>query len=305
MDDIEEKRVYGDRTGRTELLVAAAMGVLAVDVSDDRVGGFGVAHRCVPADVATSGGRVAVATDEDVLVREPDSRAFGATGFGPAAAVGFDDGTPVAAGLDGRVARLDGGHEGESGRGANGSGASGSGGSSSGASGADGADDAEGAVDADVDAHGPAWTELGYIDAGIRAIDGRLLAAADGVYRLPALDFAGLDDARDVAAAGPLAATGDGLYSLGNGWMDELEGAFQAVTSDGRNAHAATQEAFYERRAGDWRAVELPEDGRVVDVAYGDAVYAVTADGSVVAEGEDGWRSHPLGVDGVVGCAVR
>lgn len=281
MDDIEAKRVYGDRAGEGELLVAAGIGLVAVHVSADRVGRFGVVHRCDPADVAASGDRVVVATDEDVLLRGAGADAFQQTGFGPAAAVGFDDDGLVAAGPDGRVARLSGGR---------------GGGLGSGSGGSDRADgpDAE------------AWTDLGRVEADVRAIDGRLLAAADGVYRLPGLAYAGLDDVRDVAAAGPLAATGDGLYSLGNGWMDELSGAFRVVAAGGRGgeSHAATAEAFYERGEDGWGTVALPAGGPVVDVAYGDATYAVTADGVVLAAGTDGYRSQSLGVDGVVGCAV-
>lgn len=276
-DDVEEKRVYGDRAGKAELLVAASIGVLSVDVSADRVGRFGLAHRCVPADVDASGGRVAVATDEDVLVREPGDDAFVSTGFGPAVAVGFDGEGPVAASPDGRVSRLGG--------------------------------DADGTGDA-----ASTWTDLGRLDTAVEAIDGRLLAAADGVYRLPGLDYAGLDDARDVAAAGPLAATGRGLYSLGNGWMDELEGEFlvaavgggrtRAATARTATAHAATADAFYERLAGEWSAVDLPVDDPVADVAYGEAAYAITEHGSLIAGGEDGWHAQHLGVGGVVGCAL-
>lgn len=266
--DVEEKRVFDERAGKTDLLVAAAIGVVEVEVSGPRVGRFGVAHRCDPADVAAGRGLVAVATDEDVLVREPGEAAFAPTGFGPAVAVGFDGEAAVAAGPDGGIARL-----------------------------AVDAGDAGGDRD-----HG--WTDLGTLDAEVRAMDGRLIAAADGVYRLPGLDYAGLDDARDVAAAGPLVATGDGLYSLGNGWMDELDGEFRVVAADGAQVHAATAEAFYEQSDAGWREVALPTDGPVVDVAYGTVPYAVTADGVLLSEAEDGWRAHALGVSGVVGCAV-
>ena len=269
MDDVEEKRVFDDRAGRTDLVVAADVGVLAVEVAEDRVGRFGVVHRCDPTDVAAGGGRVAVATEDDVLLRGPGTDAFQATGFGPAVAVGFDGDAPVAAGPDGRVARLEGA-----------------------------GDEADAGGDHD------AWIDLGRLDAEVRAIDGRLLAAADGVYRLPDLSYAGLDDAWDVAAAGPLAATGGGLYSLGNGWMDEFPGAFRVAASDGDRAHAATADGFFERASGGWQEVDLPAEGPVVDVAYGEAVYSVTADGVLLAHAGDGWRSHSLGVEGVVGCAV-
>lgn len=265
MGDIEEKRVYGDRAGGTELLVGATIGVLAVSVSGDRVGRFGVAHRCGPVDVAVSAGLVAVATSTDVLVGEARDGSLDGTAFGPAVAVGIDDGV-VAADSDGRVARLE-----------------------------------------DADGPSPAsgeWSTVGTLDAAVRAIDPPLVAAADGVYRLPGLDYVGLGDAHDVASGGPLAATGDGLYSLGNGWIDELDGAFRVAATDGDGAHAATSTAFHERRSGAWAAVDLQVGGPVVDVAYGDAVYAVTDDGVLLARSEDGWRATPLGVDGVVGCGI-
>lgn len=259
MDDVEGKRVFDDRADREELVVAAGLGVLSVSVSAGR---FDVVHRCTPADVASAGGRVAVATDADVLLREPSSEGFGATDFGPAVAVGFVDGRPTAASPDGRVARRD-GAEGDS-----------------------------------------EWVDLGRVDGTVRAMDGRLVAASDGVYRLPGMDFAGLDDVRDVAAAGPLAATGDGLYSLGNGWMVERDGDFHVAGSDGTGAHAATAHALLERRADGWAEVDLPADGPVAAVAYGSTVYAVAADGVVLAGRDGGWEATPLGVDGVVGCAV-
>lgn len=258
MGDVEEKRVFDERTGKTDMVVAADVGVLHVEVAADRLGRFGVTHRCTPTDVAASAGHVAVATDEDVLHHGPDDDAFEQTGFGPAVAVGFADG-PVAAGPGGTVSAWSAG----------------------------------------------SWAEIGSIDADVRAIDPPLLAAADGVYRLPGLDAVGLDDAYDVAAAGPLAATAAGLYSLGNGWMDELDGAFRVVGVGPDWAHAATGDAVFERADGSWGEASIPPTGApVVDVAYGDCPYAVTADGTLLAHGPDGWRAHLLGVEGVVGCAV-
>lgn len=257
MADVTEKRVFDERAGKTTLVVAAAMGVLDVEVASDRLGRFGVSHRCDPTDISSSAGRVAVATEGDVLHRGPEGDTFEPTGFGPAVAVGYND-EPVAAGPDGRVAAW---REG-------------------------------------------AWTDLGSLDADVRAIDPPLLATDDGVYRLPTLDYVGLDDAYDVAAAGPLAATGEGLYSLGNGWMDELDGPFRVAAAGPASDHGATHDTLFEREGGTWRAASLPADGSVVDVAYGDCPYAVTAEGTLLAHGPDGWRAHPLGADGVVGCAV-
>lgn len=102
MGDVAEKRVFDDRTGKTNMVVAADVGILHVEVAGDRLGRFGLAHRCVPTDVAASAGHVAVATDEDVLYRGPGDETLEPTEFGPAVAVGFADG-PVAAGPDGTV----------------------------------------------------------------------------------------------------------------------------------------------------------------------------------------------------------
>lgn len=100
MSSIEEKRVYDDRTGETAVYLASEMGVVRVSVSDDRIGSFGIEHRCTARDLAICGG-LAVATDEDILLDgEP-------AGFGPAVAVGGTD-SPIAAGPEGRIARYDG-----------------------------------------------------------------------------------------------------------------------------------------------------------------------------------------------------
>lgn len=256
MDELVEKRVFDDRVGDETLFVAADAGVVSVAVSGDRVGGFSLLEPCAPADLAAGGGRVAVATDSDVLVGDADGVA--AASFGRAVAVGFDGGRPVAADPDGRLGRLT----------------------------------------------GEEWTDLGRTASAVRAIDAPLIAAADGVYRLPGLDFAGLDDVRDVAAAGPLAATGGGLYALGNGWMAAIDGAFEVAAADGTRAHAASASALFERADDGWRAADLPVDEPVADVAYGRAAYAVTAEGTVLADDGEGWRATTLGVDGVVGCAV-
>lgn len=101
MSSIDEKRVYGERTGATTLLVASGSGLARVDCSGDLVGEFGLLTREPARDVAAGGGRVAVA-GEDVSLDGGDG--FEPTGFGRADAVGFDGGDLLAAG-DGRVAR--------------------------------------------------------------------------------------------------------------------------------------------------------------------------------------------------------
>lgn len=311
-DSIEEKRVYSDKAGKVEVFVATELGVVTVDVAGDRVGEFGLDHRCTARSVVAAGEQVAVATEEDVDLAVGGVE-FEPTGFGPAVAIGFADGHLVAANEDGWVARYE-------------------------PDAADGdVDLAElDAADADV-AEKLAWKTVGRIDT-VRAIDGPLVAAADGVYRIGEDDLthAGLDDVRDVAGLGvPLAATGEALYSLGNGWIDVLEGNFRAVTSDGAaRAHAVATTTLYARvddvaasDAGDaddvgdaddasggssnssgsaWEAVELPTPDPVVGVAYStDAVFAVTESGTLLVDAGDGWQSQELGVRGVAALAVR
>jgi hypothetical protein len=287
MTTLEEKRVYGEQTGKREVYVASGLGLAVASVADDRLGGVELAWRGDARDVTTRDGGVAVATDADVLVAA-DGDDFEVTDFGPATAVEFDGETPLAAGEDGRVARR-------------------------------GDDD---------------WTTVGTLDAEVRAIDGDLLATSEGMVRVrearqrraserasgegrPAsreadLQAVGLADARDVSTSGlPLAATASGLYKLGNGWMDELDGDFRAVAADPatepgslERAHAATPEAVFASRDGAWRERDLPADERVVALAVSGAVYAVTEAGTLLIDAGDGWRAHPLGVREVRQVAV-
>lgn len=268
MADLAEKRVFDDRAGATDLAVAATEGVATVSVSGDRVGEIGLIRRCLPADLAVApapAGRLAVATDEDVLGADAfDPDAFEATEFGPACAVTFVDGRPLAGASDGRLG---------------------------------------------IHADGR-WTTVGALPDPPAALDGNLVGFEGGVRRLVdgQLRPAGLTAVIDIAhAAGvPLAATADGLYSLGNGWLDLLPGPFQQVSGapDGR-AHAATPSACYERRATEWRPLELPIDGTVAAVAYGERTYICTGDGQLLVEGGDGWRVHPLGLTGIVAAVAR
>lgn len=254
MTTIDEKRVYDDRRGSTTVLVAAGIGVVTVEVSGNRVGEYGVEYRCTARDVASAGGRIAVATDEDVLLDgEP-------TGFGAAVAIGFHDGIPIAADEAGRVAVRDDG-----------------------------------------------WSTVGET-AGVRAVDGPLVAAADGVHQVrEGLRHAGLSDVRDVAGSGvPLAATGDGLHALGNGWMDALDGAFDVVSAADGRAHAVGEGGVYARRGGEWERIDPPTDESLVDVGYTpEATAAVTAAGTLLLDGGDGWRTRSLGVRGVRALAVE
>jgi hypothetical protein len=182
------------------------------------------------------------------------------------------------------------------------------------------------------------WTGLGTCGE-VRALDGDLVAAANGVYRVTgdALQPVGLDDVRDVASAGvPHAATSDGLFRLGNGWMDAVGGAFEVVdaatirpadaesAADNQEstlvAHAATADALYEHAGGqrspsnrtqsddangDWRERRLPVEERVAGVAYGPGVVlAVTEAGTILADAGDGFRHRALGLQGTRAVAV-
>ncbi|QCS40885.1 hypothetical protein [Natrinema versiforme] len=284
MDSIEEKRVYGDREGAITAYVASAIGVVRVRVAGDTVGEFGLCERCEARDIAATRDAVAVATDEDVRIRTLEDGAdtddagddpFVETGFGPAVAVGYDDdGDLIAADPDGRLACRAAGSE--------------------------------------------EWTPLeDETVAAVRAIDGDLVGTDSGVYRAHdgGLDHAGLTDVRDVSAAGvPLAATADGLYKLGNGWMEILEGQFDAVAADPRSepgqlvrAHAVAGDAVYEYAADDdeWRERSGDRSrGRIVGVGYGDTVYAVTESGTFCSVSEGEWRTRTLGITGVTGLAV-
>ncbi|WP_267641158.1 HVO_0234 family beta-propeller protein [Haloarchaeobius amylolyticus] len=257
---LDEKRVYSGDRRETTAYVASGMGVVTVDVVDERVGGFELAHRCSARDVAAGDGLVAVATDEAVLVGPGE---FEASGFGPAVAVGLSGDGLLAAGQDGEIARYD-------------------------------------EVSGD-------WNALGTCEGDVRAIDGDLVAASDGVYRLTDdMAHAGLDDVRDVAASGiPRAATGAGLYYLGNGWMDHLDGEFTLVASDGDRGHAlGGGELLRLADDGRWQVHPHQPDAEFVDLDYGDTVYAVSADGRFFAEGEDGWRHQLLGMPDVAAVAV-
>lgn len=287
MGDIEEDRVYDAPSGEETVFVANDLGVGAASVSlaSGRVGRFSLDRQCGARDVAAAEGWVAVATDEDVLVRTSDGE-YVETGFGPADAVGFDRGPPLdllAASPAAEIGRV---------------------------------------VDLAEDPTG--WLEIADVDAPVRAIEGPFVAAADGVYRASpdSLNDTGLDDARDVSTPGvPLVATGDGLYRLGAGWMRELDGPADAVATDpatedgtfGR-AFAVVDGRLYEHDPGtgpdggdssddDWRERSTPE-GPVVDVAFGENAYAITANGTLLVDAGDGWEYRSIGLADPVGVAV-
>lgn len=272
MDSIEEKRVFAGGDRPLAAYVASSTGIVRVAVAGELVGEFSLIRRTDARDVVADGGSITVATAEDVLIaEEADLSADGGDAF---VETGF--GPSVAVGVDdeGLLAA------GEAGRVAR--------------------------------RRDDEWHDLESGLAGIRAIDGDLLATADGVYRVRdgGLDLAGLEDVRDVSAPGfPLAATGSGLYALGNGWMRAREEATDVVAADpaseaGRlaRAHAVADGTVFEYDGGDWR--DRDRSRRIVDFGYGETVYAVTADGEFLSRTADDWRSRHLGIVGVGGLAL-
>ncbi|WP_253737850.1 HVO_0234 family beta-propeller protein [Halohasta salina] len=272
MQTLTEKRVFGDKSGTTELFVASETGLVGVSVSADQIGEFGLAHRGPVETVAASDRGVMIGTAEGVLHSDPTDRAAEraqARTFEPieapiegVVAVGWGPGGPVAGG-DRLVGRVD-----------------------------------------------DEWVDLGET-GNVRAVDGGLVAAEDGVYRLTeaGVDRVGLDDVRDVAGHGrPLAATADGLFALANGWQSVAEGAFDRVASDGHgHAHAVGPTGLGRRveETGEWTPTELPGGSPAVDVAYGGGIVAaVTDDGTLCVDAGDGWRHQLLGVRGVNEIAV-
>lgn len=267
MDDLAEMRVFAERTGAARLAVAVPSGLVVVSVADDRVGEFGMGHRCSPRDLAVGpegDPRLVVATDEDVLLADGAAvDGLAPSGFGPAVVVTVDGGRRVAGSGAGRIG-----------------------------------------------VHDPTgWGTVGELPSPPTALDGDLVGTAEGVFRLvdEGLSPAGLTAVADVAHAGgvPLAATADGLYELGNGWLDVLANPVRLVwgAADGR-AHAATETTFYGRLEGTWQSVELPTESPVVAIAYGDRSYALDADGDLLIESPDGWRAHALGLEGATAMAV-
>jgi hypothetical protein len=304
MGDLAADRVFADHVDPQFVFAASSRGVAAVETAGDAIGRFRLSVECEARDLAGADGRLAVATPEDVLLAAIDADGpgeFVETEFGPAVAVGFDEGDLLAAGPDGELGRV-----------------------------------------LDPDSDPGEWLAVADVDGAVRALDGPLVGASDGVYRFTpdGIFDVGLDDVRDVSAAGvPLAATGDGLFRLGNGWLRELDGAVDVVAGTDRPAatgeqprdgevlargHAAAGETLYVFH-GESTGPETPDDPEavvdpavaarawrerptptapVVGVAYGERTYALTADGSVLLDRGDGWASQALGLPDPVALAT-
>ncbi|WP_096389923.1 HVO_0234 family beta-propeller protein [Halopenitus persicus] len=325
---IEEKRVYAGSTGRTDVYVASADGLVRVAVSGDKIGEFGLVAGVTARDVAVasrSGGPdvIAVATADDLLVGAIEEADDGLEpiGVGPTTAVGLPtpnrDGSGDGTNEAGTSARFL-------------------------AATADG-DVVSVSVD-EATANRPGTLDIGSVDEP-RAIDSGLVAAADGVHRVTAVDgpaamgegdgmiggsgegpidddgserragleHVGLRDARDVAGAGvPLAATDDGLYWLANGWMESIEAATSHVAADGDgHALAATTEGLFAHASTGWdrdawEHRSLPMAGTVTALAYGPGIaIAVTDAGALCVDAGDGWRHQILGIREIGGIATH
>ena len=278
MQTLTEKRVFGAKTGTTEVFVATDTGLVVVTVSAEQIGTFGLTYRGSVTAVAADTEEVLLGTDDGLRYSRLDAadRASSPPEFtfstvedgdtGRITAVGFGPTSPLVA------------------------------------------DDAGGvfAVDLESEQH----EQVGET-AGVRAIDGGLVAAADGVHRLDegALTHVGLDAASDVAGHGvPLAATENGLFRLGNGWLSVADGPFDGVASDGHGHASAVGSDGLRTQAeadGEWDREELPVDEAVADLAYGSGLRAaVTEAGTLCITAGDGWRHQRLGVPGVTGIAV-
>ncbi|MFB6292687.1 MAG: hypothetical protein ABEH60_00305, partial [Halonotius sp.] len=106
----------------------------------------------------------------------------------------------------------------------------------------------------------------------------------------------------------PLAATENGLFRLGNGWLSVDGGAFTRVASDGHGHASAVGPDGLRTQAdadGEWDKEELPVDEAVADLAYGSGLRAaVTEAGTLCVTAGDSWRHQRLGMPGVAGVAV-
>lgn len=282
-DASADRRLFGEERPTVVGFVASEMGVLRVELSADRIGGFGLVEHSGATDIATDGQAVVVATDEDVLIDGDATGEFAPLEFGPATAVGLDDGTVIAASPKGRLSETA----------------------------AEKTDDA------------PAWGELGEVsgpnrfDGPLLATDGGVVRVGDDLENL---GLRGVADVAHVAVDGQtalLAGTGDGLYRReGERWVQVLEKGIGRVTADGDGWFAVTVEGHVLR--GDalvpsdgegWERVALPDGHDAFDVKVQGSLYVVTDEGEVLigaepsatSDGFEGWRSQPLGVRGVRG----
>lgn len=161
---------------------------------------------------------------------------------------------------------------------------------------------------------GDDWQRIGTVDDP-RRMDGDYLATGDGVVRVREddLGYVGLSGVRDVAAAGPFAATAEGVYGQERGeWRTARADPAERVTASAERVHVIDDGTLYDGRDGTWTRCQLPVDEPVADVAYGEAPYAVTVDGTFLVDadpettpdGSGGWRYRAIGVRGTTAIGV-
>lgn len=269
MTSIDQKRVYSARTGTTAVFVATSSGLVRIECSAGRVGEFGLVARCSSTDITSHEGVLAVGTHEDVLIGGRDDEPLETTGFGPANAVGYHEGTLIAAG-DGEVARYD-GTEWETI------------GSLSDVRSIDGP-----LIAAESGVH--RITENDIVSAGLE--DVRDVAAVGGV------PIAGTSDG--------IYQLGNGWMKRLDGAVSLLTTDRKIVYAvvDGSLFVCATP-----KEDSEWRPVELPEPikeraARIVALAPGEPTYSVTEDGTFLVRDEGEWRFQSIGLTAVCGLAV-
>lgn len=321
-DASEDRRLFGDQRETTVGYVASRMGLVRIELSADRIGNYSLLERETVHAVATDQRRVAIGTDEDVLLDTDDSGECTSLGFGRATAVGVDGETVFAASPNGDIGRLDDAsawewRQSETGVHAD-TGVQADAGIQSGAgiqTDAGIQEDTEQSRESD-----PSWQMLGTVEKPV-SIDGDLVAANSGVFRLGStVEALGLADVNDVARDSTdgqiLAATEEGLYR-GSGdaadWEEISPDPVHRVLSADGGYLAVTDEEVVQRYDGDEETrIEGLGNEPVVDIAQGESLYAVTEAGDLfmaaepgqTTDGYDGWRSQPVGVRGVVGIAV-
>jgi hypothetical protein len=148
------------------------------------------------------------------------------------------------------------------------------------------------------------WERIGSVDEP-RRFAGDLLAADRLVRVGDGLEPLGLDNVRDLSAAGSLAATADGIYERRDGeWKRLRAGDATAVVAEGGRAHAVVDGQLLERDGAAWTELSLPGGAEPHLLAYGrtlvvldtEGTVHVAADPDVTHDGHGGWRSQAIGL---------
>jgi hypothetical protein len=142
-------------------------------------------------------------------------------------------------------------------------------------------------------------------DAPVTAMAPPFIGTTDGLLRHTAagLQAVGLEHVTALTAT-PLVGTIAGLYTLGNGWMRQVDAPVTAVASGEQRLAAVVEEAVVTAADG-WAATDAPPAPPVDLAVTTEAVYAVSAAGIAMAHtaGEP-WTQLHLGVDDITALAV-